>query len=493
MMYNYNLTNPNNVELNNGTSSMPSKGYKDEATLESYFGQVNYDYENKYFLTASMRRDGSSRFKNTKWGTFSSFGVSWVVSRENFMEDQNVFSSLKLKASYGTIGDQNVGSYYAGENLWTTSVYGGKAAIYEGSIGNPDLSWEKAKMFQIGVEFGINDYVDVNVDYYVKNTTNLIFRRGLGPSAGYEVITVNDGKLRNKGVEFNVTGHILKSKDAFIDLSINGEYLNNKLTKMPIDPEIGKEKNLEVIGNYGRSSGHSLADFYMREWAGVNSDTGQSQWYTYTYVGDDGTKRYVESMTDFLAKHPAMQGELTKETTTDYSKSTLQYVGKSSIPKLRGGINLSAGYKGWELGVQMVYSLGGYGYDGGYAALMGNERIGSNNWHSDIANRWQKRGDITDVPRISNNADSGSNSPSTRFLIKSDFLSINNLRLGYKLPNKFIKAIGLAELSFYMSGDNLFLFTKRKGFNPAISELGESYPDLYPPMTTITGGVKVKF
>ncbi|MEK6492976.1 SusC/RagA family TonB-linked outer membrane protein [Myroides odoratimimus] len=487
------LGNPHGTEMNNGSVTLPTSGYKDVYTIESFFGQLNYDFANKYFLTGSVRRDGSSRFKNEKWGTFSSLGASWVMSRENFMNDQKLFSNLKWKISYGVMGDQSVGTYYAGENYWDIGTYGGDLAIYEGRIGNAELTWEKAKMFQVGTEFSLKQFLDVSIDYYIKNTDDLIFNRGIGPSVGFQSITVNDGRLRNQGLEFNLVGHILKSKDAYIDLSINGEYLRNKLKRMPNDPSTGEEKTIDVSGVYGRSSGHSLADFYIREWAGVNSETGQAQWYTYTYIGEDGQKRHVESLVDFLAKNPEMGGKLTKETTTSYAEGTLNYVGKSAIPKLRGGINLNAGYKGWELGIQMLYSLGGYAYDSAYAGLMGNSKIGSNNWHKDIGNRWQKPGDLTDVPRLSSNADTNVNGVSTRFLTKSDFLSINNVRLGYRLPSAYVKQLGLAELSFYVSGDNLLLFTKRKGFNPTGSEFGQSSTYQYSPLSTITGGVKVKF
>ena len=488
-----NLADPNSTEINNGSSSSPSSGYKNRYAIESYFGQLNYDYAGKYFLSGTIRRDGSSRFKNDKWGTFGSVGLSWVASREEFMLNQDLISNLKLKTSYGVIGDQGVGSNHPGENLWQVGTYGGDLAIYETVVGNADLTWEKSKMFQTGIEVSLKKYLDVSVDYYLKDTDDLIFTRKVGPSAGYSMMTVNDGKLRNQGVEFNVVGHVLQTKDAYFDISINGEYLKNKLINMPIDPSTGQEKVLDIDGLYGRSSGHSIADFYMREWAGVDSETGRAQWYTYTYIDGNGDKQYVASLTDFLADNPDKEGQLTKEKTFDYAKGTQQYVGKSAIPKLRGGINLNTGYKGWELSVQMLYSVGGYAYDSAYASLMNNDKIGGNNWHKDIDNRWQKPGDITDVPRISSNVDASVNGVSTRFLTKSDFLSINNIRLGYTLPKLFVKQLGLADLSFYVSGDNLFLFTKRDGFNPATSEFGQSSTYQYAPLTTITGGVKVKF
>lgn len=496
------LANPSGIEFNNAAITSPSGSYIEQNRIESYFAQVNYDYSNKYFLSGTIRRDGSSKFKDNKWGTFGSVGGAWVVSRENFMANQSFISNLKLKASYGLTGDQvsftNIGgikqeAFYPGEDLWEVMPYDGKLAIVEHTVGNSALTWEKSKMFQTGIELGLGKFLDISVDYYTKNTNDLIFSRKTAPSMGYLSEIVNGGNLKNQGLEFNVVGHILQTKDAFIDLSINGEHMKNKLTKMPIDPTTGKQKPLDLSDVYGRAVGHSIGDYYTVEYAGVDAQTGVSQWYTYSYTGVDGTKSYVSSMTDFLAENPSMEGQLTKETTTSYNNATKLFVGKSAIPTLRGGVNLNAGYKGWELSVQMLYSIGGYAYDYSYAGLMQSDNAGANNWHKDIDKRWQNPGDITDVPRLSNGNDLNVISSSTRFLTKADYLSINNIRLGYTVPNSYVKQLGLASLSFYVTGDNLWLFTKRDGLNPGISEFGSSDVYDYAPLSTITGGVTIKF
>ncbi len=492
------LASPFNLELNNAANNTPSYGWTDKSTLESYFAKADYDYKGKYLVTGIVRRDGSSKFKKDKWGTFGSVGLSWVMSRENFMLNQDLIPHLKFKTSYGLTGDQTsfvdgLEAFHPGEDLWTVTNYNGQLGIYQDKVGNPNLTWEKSKMFQAGVEFSISKYLDVNVEFYRKQTDDLVFDRRVGPSAGYAMLTVNDGVLENKGLEFNVTGHLLKTKDAYIDLSINGETFSTKIKDMPIDPMTGKQKVLDLPSIYGRAVGHSLGEFYMREWAGVDSQTGLGQWYTYTYIDAGGQKQHVLSMEEFLANNPGMEGKLTRETTTNYSEATQKFIGKSAIPKLRGGINLSAGYKGWDLSVQLLYSIGGYAYDGSYANLMGNGGAGSNNWHKDIRGRWQKPGDITDIPRLSNGYDPNVGSTSTRFLTKADYLSVNNIRLGYTLPKTYVKQLGLSDLSFFVSGDNLFLFTKRDGFNPATNEFGASSTYRYAPLTTITGGVKVKF
>jgi TonB-linked SusC/RagA family outer membrane protein len=495
------LAAPDVTEGNNAAISLPSYGWTDKSTMESYFGKVSYDYKGKYFVDGTIRRDGSSKFKNDKWGTFGSVGLSWVASKENFMLNQDLISYLKLKTSYGLVGDQtsfvtidgvDVEAFHPGDNLWKVWNYNDQLAIFEDKVGNAELTWEKSKMFQAGVEFSLKQFLDVSVDFYRKQTDDLVFDRRIGPSAGYALLTVNDGALVNKGVEFNVTGHLLKTKDAYIDLSVNGEMFSTKLTKMPIDPMTGREKAVDISGLFGRAADHSLGDYYMREWAGVNSENGQAQWYSYTYLDGAGQKQRVLSMQEYIDKGGDVNA-LTKEKTTSYADATQKFVGKSAIPKVRGGINLSAGYKGWDLSVQLLYSLGGYSYDSAYAGLMGNGKAGANNWHTDIRDRWQKPGDVTDIPRLSNNYDPNVNATSSRFLTKSDYLSINNIRLGYTLPKTFVKQLGLSDLSFFVSGDNLFLFTKRDGLNPSTSEFGGSNTYRYAPLTTITGGVKVKF
>ena len=180
--------------------------------------------------------------------------------------------------------------------------------------------------------------------------------------------------------------------------------------------------------------------------------------------------------------------------TKNYAQATQYYIGKSGVPTIRGAFNLNGGFRGFELDVQVLYSLGGYAYDGAYASLMNNGLIGGNNWHADIRKRWQKPGDITGVPRISNNHDANVTSASSRFVTKADYLSLNNIRIGYSLPASLTQRIGFVDqVSFFVSGDNLALVTVRDGFNPSTAESGSSDMYRYSPLSTITAGLKVKF
>lgn len=492
------LVRDDSDEFDNAVVMTSTSSYTRRYTLESFFGQVNYDYDQKYYLSGSLRRDGTSRFVNNKWGTFGSVGAAWIVSKEDFMQNQNVFDFLKYKLSYGVIGDQAVSStdYYPGYIRYPISNLNDRPSIGTAIVGNPDLTWETARMFQTGLEFNIGKYVSGAVDYYVKNTDNLIFDRRLGPSIGYALIKVNDGKLQNRGLEFDFTGHIVRSSDFYLDLGINGETIKNKITRMPIDPSTGQPKVIDVQGAYGWADGHSIYDFYIRDFVGVDPEDGRSMWKVY-YTDNNGNGEFdageqIGSMAVFQAENDGSQ-EVLETTTKTYSQATLHYVNKSAVPKIRGAVNLRAGYKNFDLAVQFLYSLGGYAYDGAYATLMHSGAVGSNNWHKDIAGRWQKPGDVTDVPRLSNNADANVNSTSTRFLTKSDYLALNNIRLTYNFSKDLLQSIGIEGLSVWVSGDNLFQYTQRKGFYPATAESGSSNMYRYAPMSTLTGGLRANF
>jgi TonB-linked SusC/RagA family outer membrane protein len=490
---------PNTLDLDQyttpyGKASSNTQRY----TLESYFGQLSYDYAKKYFLTASFRRDGSSRFKENQWGNFGSVGLGWIVSKENFMSKLSFFDYLKLKASYGIIADQGVDLQYGFQKKTIEVTEGAYSFPTVTTKANPNLTWETSRIAQIGLESTLfNNTLDFNLDYYVKNTNNLFFNQTLPPSSGFTVIQINSGSLRNSGLEFDANLHVLKPKtaDGFkLDLGVNGEILENKITEMPANPFDGVRRVID--GNL--SKGHSLYDWYMREWAGVDPANGAALWNLYYNdinndgqfnVGDEG----IDNMVLYLSKNP--NAVIQKTTTSNYAQATQKYVGKSAIPKVRGAFRLNAAYKNFDLTAQMSYSVGGYVLDSGYQQLMDNsDLIGANNWHNDILNAWKQPGDVTDVPRLTSGLaqDVSQNSTSTRFLTKADYLSLNNLRIGYTLPEKFISKMKLSHVSMYLSGDNLMVLSKRKGLNPT-TLVSTSNSGIYMPMTTFSFGTKVEF
>ena len=496
----YGLVIPDGGEFNNAINQNPAYSYLYNYALESYFGQLMYDYDNKYLLQGSIRRDGSSRFLNDKWDTFYSIGLGWVVNKEDFLKDSKIFSELKLRTSYGTVGEQSGVGYYPGYNVYNPGNFMNLPAAAFDRIGYPDLTWEKSKQFDAGVEFSLmkNRIIEGSVDYFYKSSNNSIFDKRLAPSTGNAIMKVNDGTLVNQGLEFTLTGHIVNKEDFYFDISLNGEMLKNELTRMPFDEVTGKDKILDTSeAGFGRAAGHSLYDFYMREWAGVNPDTGAARW-TVNYLDNNNNGKFdsgeqISSLYDFMANNP--DAKVSTSTTEVYSEATQKFVGKSAIPDIRGAFTLNAGYKAFSVSAQFLYGIGGYSYDGAYATLMGNGTVGSNNWSVDILQRWQKAGDITNVPRLTSNrtGDTNYNSRSTRFLTKADYLVLNNVRVAYTLPNKDAQQIGLTGLTLSLTGDNLWIQTKRNGFNPTTSETGGSSTYTYSPLSTITFGVKANF
>jgi len=493
--YKQQLVDPFGVELRNAVVNLSSDSYVRNYSIESYFGQLNYNFNDKYYFTGSIRRDGSSRFVKDKWGTFGSAGVSWVISNEEFLRGADFLKYLKLKTSYGKTGDQAGVGFYPGYNLFDISNLDGTPSLSFRDKGNPDLTWEVSNMFQAGLEFNLWDRIDASVDFYQKTTDNLIFDRRVGPSLGYALIQVNDGALRNSGLEFDVLGHVIKGDDYYLDLSVNGEIIQNELLRLPVDPATGEEKEIDISGAYGRAAGRSIYDFYMREFAGVNAESGVSEW-TVHYEDLDGNGEYdkgeeIGSLYEFASQNP--DATIMESTTTVYGDATQKFLDKTAIPKVRGAFNLSGGWKGINVSVLMLYSVGGYSYDGAYANLMNNDQVGGNNWHTDIRDRWQQEGDVTDVPRLSNGLDQNVSSRSSRFVTPSDFLSVSNVRIGYTFPSNLVERIGIKSLSIFAAGDNLALFSYRDGFNPSTAVTGASSMYTYSPLSTLTGGLKVKF
>lgn len=487
---------PNTLDLAQYTTPYGrASSYTQGWTLDSYFAQLNYNFAQKYYLTGSVRRDGSSRFLKDKWGTFGSVGLGWVMSKEDFLANSSFIDYLKLKGSYGIIGDQGTNLQYGWQLFTINQTPDGSYSFTQSStLANPDLTWETSKIAQVGFESTFfNNVLNLDVDYYVKNTDNLFFTQSLPGSSGSQFIQYNDGQLRNSGLEFNANVNIIQKEDFRLSFAVNGEIFENEITEMPADYFTGEPKVLD--GRY--SQGSSLYDWYMREWAGVDPGTGAALWNLYyDDVNNDGIfdngDAPIESMTLYLDENP---GANVKQTvTTTYSQATTKYVGKSAIPKIRGGFRINTGFKNFDLSAQFSYSLGGYVYDNGYSVLMDNSLIGADNYHTDIRNAWSGPGDVTNVPRMSANygTDSQQNSVSTRFLTKADFLSLNNVNLGYKVPQKFVDKMNLSKVNFYISADNLMMLSARKGLNPS-TLISSSNSGIYMPMTTFSLGTKVEF
>lgn len=494
------LVTPFGTDISNGVVNAPSDGFTRDERTESYIANATLDFSSKYFLNATFNRDASSRFVNEKWGNFYSVGGAWVMSQEDFMSGSKFVDFLKLKASYGVLGNSGVlngtaNNYYPGYNLYSVNNLNDNISLAFATKGNPDLTWESSNQFNVGVEFELGGFVDGSIEAYRKSTTDMFFDRRVGPSVGYALISVNDGELLNSGVEFDLDLKIVDNDKFNLSFGINGSTFKNELQAMPIDPATGEQQKLDVSGNYARTVGRSLYDYYMPVYAGVNVDTGAAQWErSFNDLDGDGVfgtgDEIITNLTSYMNDNP--DATIVQDITEVYSEAADKFINKTAIPDITGSFRLNASYGNFTLSTLFNYSLGGYAYDTAYANLMDNDYAGTNNFHVDIRDRWMQPGDVTDIPRQDARFQIQQNATSTRFLVKSDYLALNNVRLGYTLPNDISEQIGLKKLDFYITGDNLAFFSKRQGFNPSTSITGGSSIYRYNPLSTVVLGVNLK-
>ena len=488
------LVTPFGTDIANGVINNPSDGYTDNERTESYIANVTTDFKNKYFLNATFNRDASSRFLNNKWGDFYSVGAAWVLTQEDFMSNVDFVDFLKVKASYGVLGNSGGVGFYPGYNLYSVNNLNDNISLAFATKGNPDLTWESSNQFNVGVEFELGGFVEGSIEAYSKNTTDMFFDRRVGPSVGYALIKVNDGELLNAGLEFDLDFSVVKNENFSFNIAINGESFRNELLAMPIDPATGEQQKLDQDGSFARTVGRSLYDWYMPVYAGVNIETGAAQWErnfddkNSNGVFDDGDAT-ITSLTSYLNDNPS--ANVAQELTEVYAEATDKFIDKTAIPDVRGAIRLNAQFGDFSLSTLFNYQLGGWAYDSAYANLMDNDYNGTNNFHVDIRDRWQAPGDVTNIPRQDARYQIQQNATSTRFLTKSDYIALNNIRIGYSVPKSFASKIGLKKADVFVTGDNLWLMSERQGFNPSTAITGGSSIYTYNPLSTIVLGVNL--
>ena len=491
----FNLVRPQGLELDNAVVNNTSSSSTSTVAREAFVGFAKASFNDTYFLSADLRRDGTSIFANNKWGTFGSISGAWVLSNEDFF-NLDYFDFLKVKLSYGILGESGGQGFYPGYDVFTVENLAGEISLAFSSKGNPNLTWEAGKQLNFGVEFETG-IVEGYLEVYNKQRDDMFFTQNVGPSVGYRAIIVNDGGLQNQGVEFELVSDLVSSDNFKLTAKLQGQFERNKVTAMPIDPATGKEKLFDPNGAYGLAKDHSAYEYYMRDYAGVNPDTGYAQWYrNFDDANGNGTyddgEESIEDLDEYILLNPnAKIGEDKVETYTDATK---RFLGKEAIPDLAGAFTLSAQYGNFDLSSIFTYQIGGYSYDSAYRDFMDNESAGSmQQLHTDIENRWQKPGDVTEVPILNSNWQTNQASTSSRFLIESDYLSLANLQVGYNVPSNVLGSINATSVRLYLSGDNLMTLTKRDGFNPTYSLSGGTGRYTYEPMTTISAGLTVNF
>jgi TonB-linked SusC/RagA family outer membrane protein len=436
------FTFPGATDLSYGSTPYSATSSTYDNRMSSYFSRLNYDLGEKYHLSLSVRRDGSSRFADSvRWGTFYSIGGAYNISKEKFFPVTRAISDLKLRASYGTTGNQflsgffpYLGGYSAGANV----------AGYAGSIitsaTNGNLTWETQKTLDLGIDFGLlNNRITGSVTYFKRTSENLLFNRPLPPSTGLNGINDNIGTVENHGIEIDLTSVNVKSRTLQWTTTINLSHVENKIVALP-------QTSISGSGFSNLIVGQSLYNFYLREWAGVDPADGRPTWY--------------------MDKTDA-NGKTFKDTTHTYASATRYYNG-SSLPNWTGGMTNSVRYKGFDLNILVAFSIGGKIYDADYAGLMyasvGNQP--GQNWSTDMLKRWQKPGDITDVPKLTTTTDYSANSSSTRFLFDGTYARIRNITLGYSLSKSLLSRAHFNNARFFIDWQNPFTFFNRQGLDP---------------------------
>lgn len=440
----------NMYELAAGSVISDANSNEDNYRLESLFSRLNYDYDNRYYVSASYRTDGSSRFsKDVRWGNFWSLGASWRISKEEFMENpQRWLSNLKIKASYGTVGNDNLGTYYAYQQLYSTGHNNlDKTGVQISRLGTPDLTWEVSKASNVGFEMGLFDRMNMEVEFFKRKVEDLLFARPLPLSAGITSVDENVGDMQNTGVEFNLFINAVKKNHFFWNIELNATHYKNKITRL-VQDEI-------VVGKFIYKEGNSANDFYLKEWAGVDPENGDPLFYTESKDFDN-------------------------RGTTNNWFSAPKFNQGTSLPKLFGGFTNTFNYKGIELQVLFNYKIGGTIYDNAYQLITQSGYYGGLNIHSDVLNRWTPTNKNTDIPSM-NIFNYNGNITSSRYIMDASYIRLRNLSLSYNLPDKICNKVKMENCKISVIGQNLLTFSHSKGYDPEAgftNEVNYNYPQL---------------
>lgn len=462
-----NMAVPDMPELAVGSLVTAGSGYRIDYSLLGYLLSTQYDYQGRYFFSASYRRDGSSRFApSTRWGNFWSVGASWRIDREEFMlSTADWLSALTLKASYGAQGNDNLGTYYASSGLYSIVSQAGENALVSDRLATPGLKWETNLNFNVGIDFSLfNNRFSGSFDFFQRRSKDLLYSRPLATSLGYTSVDENIGALKNTGFEIDLKGTLIHTRDFAWRLGVNLTHYKNVVTDLPL-------KDMPITGVTRLKVGRSVYDFYLREWAGVNPENGDPLWY----------KDVKDTQNNVIGR----------TTTNDYAKADYYYVNKSSLPKVYGGFNTAFTYKGFELSAIFAYSIGGYIVDRDVTMLWSNGSSTGRAWSTEMLKRWTPENRYTDVPAlktVSNNW----NANSTRNLFNNSYLRMKNITLSYNFPQPMIKKISLSSLQLFVKADNLLTISGNQGLDPEQGITGLTYYR-YPAMRSISGGVNVSF
>ena len=455
-------------ELRPATTLLEADSYSDKYRIDSWLGRASYNYGGRYFLTASLRRDKSSRFHpDHNKGTFWSVGANWRISGEKFMENVGWINNLSVKASYGEQGNDMLSTYYAWQSLYDLSYSNAtNLGALISSLENQTVSWEKSRNFNAGVDAILfNHRLQLNVEFYNRLTKDLLLERPMALSTGFTGYMDNIGDMRNRGVEASLRLTPVRTGDFEWNITAMATHNKNKVIKLT------KEAPVLTYGVRVIEEGKPIYTYYMNKSAGVDPSTGNALYWAYK-KDENGNK--IEG-SDYI--------------TDSYSgAANCKYYLGSRQPDLFGSLGTDFSWKGLTLSVLTTYSLGGKVYDSLYASDMDLWYL-SSTWHKNMMRRWQKPGDITDVPRATI---AGSMLNTDRYLIDASYFAIKNITLAWALPNAWINKLGMTGARIFGSVDNLALWTHLDGMDPQYNFSGDTNYD-YSPNRTYTVGIELNF
>lgn len=456
--------------------------YANSYNNEGYFFRAMYNYDTKYFGSVSYRRDASSRFaKDHRWGNFWSVGGAWLISKEGFFDVPWV-NSLKLKASVGSQGNDNIGDYLYADS-YSIVNNDDQVAFQWRQKGSNDITWETNTNWNVGTEFDLfNGRLSGSLDYFYRKTSDMLFSLNTPPSIGYTSYFVNLGDMKNSGIELVLQGTLIRNKDFKWDVNFNISHVKNKVLKLPdaikttkvegYDGYVNLDKSFVSKYKYFVAEGISLYTWYLPKFAGLDPETGESLFYK-----------------DILDEAGNVTGQ---ETTKDSSQATDYLIG-DALPKFYGGLGTSLTFRGFDFSINMNYQLGGKAYDYTYQTLMHSSGTTATTWHTDILNAWSPQNTGSNIPRLQFAETYSQNPRSDRFITNASYLNIQNINLGYTLPSSLTQKYNIQNIRVYFSGENLFYFSARQGFDPRYSLQGYTNPELYSPIRTISGGISLTF
>ena len=479
------MFSPDNTELSGAVVDSSRSGSSVlEYNNEGYFFRGQYDYDNRIYFSGSYRRDASSRFHpDHRWGNFWSLGAAWIINRESWFNASWV-NMLKVKASYGSQGNDNLGSRAESYYRYTdyreilSSGDGVTSVLYQ--KGNPDITWETNANLNVGVEFGLWDNrLSGSIDVFNRKTTDMLFELATPIESGYTTIFTNIGDMVNRGLEIELNADLIRTKNLVWDFSLNMTHYKNKVTHLPEQFKNNTTADGKHVGRWQSTKflteGESVFSFYVPTYAGVDPETGKSLWYTYK-TDDAGNKERIK--------------------TSDYSVASQEgrEMHGDALPDVYGGFGTSLRFYGVDFSIGFTYQLGGQVLDQGYMFYMDSPAGTStgNNYHHDLLNSWTPENSGSNIPRFAYN-DSNQAAVSDRFLTSASYLNIQNITLGYTLPKRITRKFLVENLRIYLACDNVWYWSKRQGLDPRQSINGITNPYYYAPIRTFSGGVTVTF